>query len=227
MDVVTALLSSPLVLGLWVAAMVPCLAWTIRDLTTRNSHLMSLMKLVWALTVAYSGPLGLLIYRWAGRKEIARDSPARRGARSVAHCYSGCGLGEIAGLFIAVGLLSLATVWVAALTFACAYAAGFALTVGPLVQEGTPLRTALRDAVLSETPSITVMEVVAIGTDLWLSGGATMGEVRFWSSLVVSLSLGLLAAWPMNIWLIQRGVKSGMMDPRHTHHDHDREGAHA
>ena len=58
------------------------------------------------------------------------------------------------------------------------------------------------------------MEVVAIGVDLWLSAGAGLGDVLFWSSLVVSLSLGLIAAWPVNVALVALGVKEGMHDPR-------------
>ena len=216
MDTIVAIISSPWVLGLWVIVMIPCLLWTIRDLTTSNSHLMPLMRVVWALTVLYSGPVGLLVYRWAGRKQISADGPARRGARSVAHCYSGCGAGEIAGLTIAVGLFSFGTTWVVVTTFSLAYIFGVALTVGPMVQEGTPFRTAFKDAIIAETPSIFVMELVAIGSDLILAGDAGLGDVRFWGSLIVSLSLGLLAAWPVNILLIRMGVKEGMMDPRHS-----------
>ncbi|SLN60542.1 hypothetical protein ROA7023_02813 [Roseisalinus antarcticus] len=79
-----------------------------------------------------------------------------------------------------------------------------------------PYRTALRETFIAETPSIFVMEVVAIGADLLLAGDATMGDVRFWSSIVVSLTLGLLAAYPVNWLLIRNGIKEGMMDPRHT-----------
>jgi hypothetical protein len=217
---VDAVISSPWFLVVWGALVLPSLAWTIRDLRTRNRHLMPLMQVVWALTVVYSGPIGLWLYRATGRKEIEDDNVLRRGARSVAHCYSGCGMGEIAGLFIAVGLLSLDTMWVAALTFSLAFVAGIALTVGPMVQEGTPFRVALRDAFIAETPSIAVMEIVAIGVDIWLSGGAGIGEARFWSSLVISLSCGLAAAYPVNVLLIRLGVKEGMMDPRRTDHAH-------
>ncbi|WP_425099547.1 DUF4396 domain-containing protein [Tropicibacter sp. S64] len=227
MQTVLSLLSSPWFLVAWAALMVPCVLWVIRDLATKNAHLMSLMKVVWVLTVLYSGPLGLLIYRSCGRKEIPRDTLWRRGFRSVAHCYSGCGAGEIVGLLIAVGLLGLGNIGIAALTFVMAYVAGYALTVGPLVQDGVPFRTALWDAVLSETPSIAVMEIVAISVDLAVSGKAGMGEPLFWSSMIVSLTLGLVAAYPVNVALIHFGVKEGMMDPRHTHHaeDHDAHGA--
>lgn len=216
----TAILAHPLFLTVWALTMLPSLAILLWDMRVRNAHLMPLMKWVWALTVIYSGPVGLAVYGWSGRKEIPADGPWRRAARSVAHCYSGCGMGEIAGLVLTVGILSLSTAWVAGVTFAFAYAAGFGLTVGPLMQEGTPFGAAVRDALWSETPSITVMEIVAIGVDLTLAGDAGMGDVLFWSSMIVSLTCGLIAAYPVNLILIRMGIKQGMMDPRNTDHVH-------
>ncbi|MFD1344430.1 DUF4396 domain-containing protein [Litorisediminicola beolgyonensis] len=232
MDALARFLDSPAFLIGWIVLMVPSLVWTLRDLFTRNAHLMPLMKLVWALTVLYSGPIGLMIYCWSGRKEIAADGLWRRAARSVAHCYSGCGMGEILGVILAAGLLSLGAHWVSVITFSLAYVFGYALTVGPLVQDGVDLRTALKDAAIAETPSITVMEVTAIGISLWLAGGAGIGELRFWTALIVSLTCGLAAAYPVNVLLIRYGVKEGMMDPRMTDHgeghgDHDHGAAHA
>ena len=220
MQTLTAVLSSPWFLIAWAALMIPCQIVLIRDLTRNNTHLMSLMKVVWVLTVLYSGPLGLLVYWRCGRKEIPDDNLWRRAFRSVAHCYSGCGMGEIVGLIIAVGLLQLGNWGTAAITFTLAYVAGYALTVGPLLQGGEKLGTALKDAVISETPSIAVMEVVAIGVDMTLAGDAGLGDIRFWSSLIVSLTCGLVAAYPVNVLLIRKGVKEGMMDPRMTDHAH-------
>lgn len=220
MQAIEAIISSPAFLLVWAGLMLPSLGILLRDLQRNNAHLMSLMKWVWGLTVLYSGPLGLAIYWMTGRKEIATDSLYRRAFRSVAHCYSGCGMGEIAGVVIAAGLLSLGNIWTAAITFFLAYVAGYSLTVGPLVQGGVPLKTAMKDAFLAETPSITVMEIVAIGVSLTLADHAAMGDVRFWSSLIVSLTCGLIAAYPVNIALIHYGVKEGMMDPRDTGHAH-------
>ncbi|MFW2541472.1 DUF4396 domain-containing protein [Primorskyibacter sp. 2E107] len=218
MQTITGILSSPWFLIGWAALMLPSLVSVIRDLRSKNAHLMSLMRLDWCLTVVYSGLLGLLIYLNCGRKEIPRDTLWRRAFRSVAHCYSGCGAGEVVGLILAVGLFQLGNTGIAALTFAMAYVAGYALTVGPLVEKGVPVRTAIRDAVLSETPSIAVMEIVAISVDLMLSGKAGLGDPLFWSSMIVSLTLGFIAAYPVNVALIHWNVKEGMMDPRHTHH---------
>jgi hypothetical protein len=198
-----AILTSPDFLVVWGLLVAVSLAVVLYDLRSRNPQTPSLMKAVWLFTVLYSGPLGLAVYYYSGRKQIARDSLWRRSFRSVAHCYSGCGGGEIVGVFITAGLLSLSTWWVAGITFALAYAGGFALTVGPLMQEDVPLHQAL-------------WEVVAISVDIWLAGDATMAEPLFWASLAFSLSMGLLAAYPVNVLLIALGVKEGMHSPNET-----------
>ena len=212
-----SLLTDPAFLWVWCGLVAVSLAVLIYDLKTANPQTPSLMKLVWSFTVLYSGPLGLAVYFYSGRRQIARDSLWRRGFRSVAHCYSGCGAGEVVGVFIAAGLFGLGNWWIAGITFVLAYVAGFALTVGPLMQEGVPLHRALWDAVYSETASITVMEIVAISVDLWLAGNAGMGDPIFWASLVFSLSMGLLAAYPVNLLLIAWGVKEGMHSPKESH----------
>lgn len=215
MDSIRAVLDSAVFLWLWAFSSAVAWALLTYDLWMKNRGLMPLMRVVWLLTVAYSGLLGLAIYFFAGRAQIPRDDLARKSFRSVAHCYSGCGAGEIVGVWLALGLLGLSQLWVALVTFILAYCSGVALTVGPLLQDGVPPRRALRDAVYSETASIVVMEATAISVGLWLGGNSGLGDARFWSSIVVSLSLGLVVAYPVNVWLIHRGVKEGMHDPRH------------
>ncbi len=214
MELLRAILTNPAFLSTWLIVDAISVAWLIYDLLFKNSHIVGLMKFVWIFTVIYSGPIGLAVYFYSGRKQIKRDSLWRRGWRSDAHCYSGCGAGEIAGVFIAAGLLALGNWWVAAITFSLAYVAGFGMTVGPLVQEGVPMAQALKDAFYSETASITVMEVTAIGVDLALASEANIGDVLFWSSLIFSLSVGLFAAYPVNVLLIKFGVKEGMHSPK-------------
>lgn len=209
-----AVLTNPLALAGWVLLVGGSLAMLWHDLRATSAGIAPLMKLVWALTVLYSGPIGLAIYWYTGRTTISRDSLWRKGARSTAHCYSGCGAGEVLGVTVAAGILALSTVAVAGITFACAYTLGVTLTVGPLMQEGVAFREALTDALYSETPSITVMEVVAIGVDIWLAGEAVIGEPLFWTALIFSLSVGFVAAYPINVALVRLGVKEGMQNPK-------------
>ncbi len=49
----------------------------------------------------------------------------------MAHCYSGCGLGEIIGVLALAGLLSMTGWPVNLATFWLAYVIGFAFTLGP------------------------------------------------------------------------------------------------
>lgn len=214
-DALLTVLSRPDVLIAWIVVALACTAIVILDLQRNNAGLDPLMKAVWALTTLYSGPLGLAVYWTTGRRQIARDSLWRRGWRSTAHCYAGCGMGEIVGLTLTVGILSLGTTPTALITFAFAFVFGLVLTIGPLMADGVAPATAARDALISETASITVMEIVAIGVDLWLSAGATLVDPLFWTSMAFSLTAGLLAAWPVNVALVAAGVKEGMMDPRH------------
>lgn len=207
-------LSWPVLAG-WALVALACAAWTARDLHRNNPFLGGMMKVAWVLTVLYSGPLGLAIYYYSGRGQIRQDSLWRRSFRSVAHCYSGCGLGEIIGVLFMVGVLALSGWPVNLVTFALAYLIGFAFTLGPLVQSGEALAVALKDSVLAETLSITAMEASALGVNTWLGGGARLGDPHFWGALVISLSAGLLVAYPVNVLLIRFGVKQGMHDPKH------------
>ena len=210
------LLSNDGLLVCWVILALICCGVLIYDMRRHNSHIATLMQAVWLMTVLYSGPLGLLIYYYAGRRQIRRDSLWRKGFRSVAHCYSGCGAGEITGVFIAVGLLSLGNTGTALITFALAYTFGYGMTLGPLLQDGTPLKQALLDTFYSDTATIAVMEISAISIDLWLAAAATPRDTLFWSSMILSLTAGLIAAYPVNVLLVYLGVKGGMANPRES-----------
>lgn len=196
-----------------------CIALLV-DIHRHNNHIGSMMKVVWFLSILYSGLLGLIIYFYSGRRQISSNSLWRKGFRSVAHCYSGCGAGEITGVFIAAGLLTLGNTAVAVTTFCFAFVFGYGLTLGHLLQDGVPVKKALNDTLYADTATIAVMEITAISLDLWLAGAATMNQPLFWNSLLLSLSVGLFAAYPVNVLLAKLGVKGGMGDPRNTSGSH-------
>ncbi|EJN57446.1 DUF4396 domain-containing protein [Halogranum rubrum] len=212
-EAIVPILSSPTVVGIWAVLVLVSVGVLWWDLRKNNQAIASMMRGVWSLVVLYSGPFGLLIYWYTGRTQISHDSLWRRGFRSTAHCYSGCGAGEVVGITLAQGILALGTAYVAGVTFTFAYLFGFALTVGPLMQDGVGFKEAMADALYSETPSITIMEIFAIGTDLLLASQAHMGDILFWSALAFSLSVGFVVAWPVNVALVYFGVKEGMSNP--------------
>jgi hypothetical protein len=156
-DLIKPLLASWWTLGVWAGLNLVSLGVLWWDVSRRNENLPSMMKFVWSLVVAYSGPVGLAVYWYSGRTQLDSDSLWKKGFRSTSHCYSGCGMGEVIGITSATIILSFSTFWVTVVTFSFAYLFGFGFTVGPLMQEGVGFGEAVNDALWSETPSITII----------------------------------------------------------------------
>jgi len=128
-------------------------------------------------------------------------------ADATTHCLTGCAIGEILGLVIAtqLGWGNAASIVVATIL---AFMFGYALTLRPLLASGMALRAAAGIAFAADTVSIIVMEIVDNGTELAIPGAMNAGltDLLFWGSLVVSLGLAWIAAFPVNRWLLQRGL---------------------
>lgn len=121
------------------------------------------------------------------------------------HCFTGCAIGEILGLVIASALgLSMAPS--IALAVILAFGFGYALTAISLVRSGTPAGRAIRLALLADTVSVAVMELVDNTVIAAIPGAmaAGLGDARFWWTLALGLSIAFLAALPVNRWLIAR-----------------------
>jgi len=144
---------------------------------------------------------------------------------ATVHCLTGCSIGELLGMVIAssLGWDNMASVTVAAVL---AYAFGYLLTLLPLLRAGLGFSAALSLALASDTLSITIMEIVDNAVMLVIPGAMDAGltEPLFWGSLIVSLNLAGIAAFPVNRWLIARGRGHALV---HKHHGHHTSGAHS
>ena len=104
-----------------------------------------------------------------------------------------------------------------ALAVALAFVFGYALTIGPLLSGGLGLRSALRLALIGDTISIVVMEITDNAVILAIPGAMDAGLVSllFWGSLAFSLFVAFVLAFPVNRWLIARGLGHAAV---HAHH---------
>ena len=138
---------------------------------------------------------------------------------ATVHCLTGCSIGEVLGMVIgtALGWSNSATILI---SIALAFASGYALTLLPLLRAGMALVTALGLALASDTLSITIMEIVDNAVVLLIPGAmdAGLSDWLFWGSLVVSLVLAGIAAFPANRWLISRGQGHALVHKHHGHH---------
>jgi hypothetical protein len=122
------------------------------------------------------------------------------------HCLTGCAIGEVLGMVIgtAAGLSDVTTVL---LSIVLAFIFGYGLTSLPLLRGGMALAAVVPIALASDTFSIGLMETVDNLIIVVIPGAldAGLGDLLFWGSLVFSLLVAGVAAYPLNRWLIARG----------------------
>jgi hypothetical protein len=122
------------------------------------------------------------------------------------HCLTGCAIGEVLGMVISTSLG-----WSAApsvmLAVALAFLFGYGFSMRPILRHGLSFRKAAKVALAADTASITVMEITDNLFILAIPGAihAGLGALLFWWSLLVSLMVAGVVAFPVNRYLIARG----------------------
>ena len=124
------------------------------------------------------------------------------------HCLLGCGIGEVVGMI-------LATWWawgnVASITLAVilGFVFGFILGLWPLLRADMPFSKAFKIILAAEGISIAVMETAEVLVEIYTPGvmGAGLTDSIFWFGMLFALAAGFLAAFPVNVILIKRGVR--------------------
>lgn len=124
------------------------------------------------------------------------------------HCLLGCGLGEIAGMIISVWF-GLAMTSSTIISIISGFIGGLALGIVPLVRRNIPLTKALKIVIIGEGLSIGVMEAFEVLTQLLIPGvmNAWLSDPIFWIGMAASLIAGFVAAFPINYFMIKRGVR--------------------
>ena len=154
-----------------------------------------------------------------GAHEQAAPSLNRTAWSATLHCLTGCAIGEVLGMVIGTAL-GWGTVATIALAVLLAFFFGYLLTLRPLLPR-VGFAKAAKLALAADTASITIMEIVDNAIMLVIPGAmdAGLASVLFWGALAFSLAVAAVAAFPVNRWLISRGMGHAVV---HAHH-----GAHA
>ena len=127
---------------------------------------------------------------------------------ATAHCLLGCGLGEVAGMVIGVALaLSIVATIVLALTLGFVF--GFALGLIPLIRAGLGWTHSIKQVFVAEVLSIAVMETTQVLVQVYTPGVMSAGLTSsiFWGGMLLALFAGFLAAYPINYWLVGKGIR--------------------
>jgi hypothetical protein len=128
---------------------------------------------------------------------------------ATAHCLTGCAIGEVMGMVLGniFGWPNIETIIVSVVL---AFFFGYSLTLLPLLRSGMNFASSMSIAFVSDTASITVMEVVDNAILFYIPGAmdASLLSLFFWGSLIFSLIIAFVAAFPVNMYLINKGKKS-------------------
>jgi Domain of unknown function (DUF4396) len=132
------------------------------------------------------------------------------------HCLTGCALGEILGMVIALSL-GWSNIAQIALAVGLAYLFGFSLTAMPLVKAGLAAGVVVSTALAADTISITIMEVIDNVFVLLVPGAieAGIGDPLIY----LAVAGGFVVAFPFAFWanryMIARGTGHAVVHQYH------------
>lgn len=210
-----------IVMFVWFALVTVSVAYVAWD-AWRNNPELKVMKLGWVLSTFFLGPLGLFLYVVAckepapGQHERFVNPLWRQALGSTIHMIGGDGTGIVVAAVI-TGLLGLPMI----LDFAIEYVAGFAF--GLFVFQalfmkdmlGGSYMAAVRSSLMPEWLSMgfmmalmfPVMTIAMMGQDM---RAMEPTQPIFWGAMSLAVLAALIGAYPVNYWMVAKGMKMGM-----------------
>jgi hypothetical protein len=200
----------------------------------KNPQKMWIMNVVWPLTALYFGPVAVWGYWRIGSRMSKRAMPSEKHqgterrqptweatALSDTHCGAGCALGDIVGetIVFTKGL----TLWGEtlyadyAVTLLLAWAFGIVFqyfNIKPMKRLSST--QAIIESIKADTLSILAFQVGMYG---WMalvyfvffpSPHLHPNETAFWLMMQIGMILGFITSFPVNRWLLAKGIKEAM-----------------
>lgn len=208
------------------------------DILSGNAQHMWIMNIVWPVTALYSGVFGLIAYYALGKKSSKKNMQHmhmqhgdmqmqqkksvtwRTVVKGTLHCGAGCTLGDIIVetllLVVTITILSndLYNKWL--IDFIAAFLIGilfqyYAIKPMRKISSGEALKAALK----ADTLSLICWQVgmygwMAIAIFLIFHYQLKATEPLFWFMMQIAMIVGFFCAFPINWWLIKKGIKEAM-----------------
>ena len=230
-------------LVVWFALAALSTAYVAWDQFGRGNPEPTVMKWGFVLVTLYAGPFGLLMYVMAdkepspGTHEVFVSPLWKQGIGSTIHCVAGDATGIIlAAAFTAtLGL----PMWIDLIV---EYVAGFAF--GLFIFQSLFMKSMMGGSYLENVRRTFVPELISMNAMMagmapvmtLLMMGRDMramdpAELLFWGVMSLGVMVGFALAFPFNVWMVQKGLKHGLMTQRGRHgggrSEHQSAGGHA
>ena len=205
----------------------------------------TVMKWGFILVTLYMGPLGLLLYVLAdkeprpGTHERFTAALWKQGVGSTIHCVAGDATGIIlaAAITATLGLPMRVDLVV---EYAAGFAFGLFIFQSLFMKEmmGGSYLENVRKTFLPEFISMNAMMAGMAPVMSFLMMGRDMRamvptELLFWGVMSLGVIAGFIVAYPVNVWMVERGLKHGLMTERRPgsrfdlQQSHEQTGHHA
>lgn len=213
-----------------------CAVVIVADILRGNKQHMWIMNVVWPITALYGSVFALYAYFKLGRlsshkvmmeaKARGETPPGKKKSdwqasfMGATHCGSGCTLGDILAewliVFFPFSLFGHELFGAWALDFVFAFALGIAFQYFTIV----PMKQLSRwqgiwAAVKADTLSLTAWQIGMYGwmaITVFLIFGHEIAKTNpiFWFMMQIAMWFGLLTNYPVNWWLLKKGIKEKM-----------------
>lgn len=140
--------------------------------------------------------------------QAKEPSQAKLAFSATLHCLLGCGIGEVIGVVIGTALL-MTTVNTLILAVGLGFVFGFMLGIIPLLKAGFDLKRAFNTVLIAEGLSIAVMEATEVLVEVYTPGVMEAGLTSwiFWAGMLLAMTAGFIAAYPVNYYLVGKGIR--------------------
>ena len=135
-------------------------------------------------------------------------SRARLAFSATLHCLVGCGIGEVLGIVIGTSF-GMSNVDTLILAVTLGFVVGLILGIRPLLKANFDFKRALKTVLIAEGLSILVMEATEVLIEIYTPGVMASGLTSwvFWAGMLLAITGGFIAAYPVNYILIGKGIK--------------------
>ncbi len=185
----------------------------------------SVLKWGFTLVTAYTGPVGAFLYVLGCREPLPglheryAASRWRQVLGSTMHCVAGDGVGILAGAVIA-SFLTLPHLLQIALEYVLGFGFGWTIFQALFMREmaGGSYRRSLASTFIPELLSMNwlmsgMVPIAALGRALLARPMSPLAP-DFWFVMSMALLAGFVLSYPINWWLVAKGLKHGMMTVR-------------
>lgn len=204
----------------WLALTGASLLYVAWDLFFRTPA-MKVMRWGWLLVVAYTGPVGLAVYMASCREPrlVPHEEYVaplwKQAVGSTIHCLAGDATGVIAAAAI-TGVLGLPMGADLIVEYVAGFLFGLLIFQALFTKDmlGGSYPAAVRQTFMPEWVSMNaVMAGMAAVMVILMTRSPSAMEpvtVEFWGIMSLATLSGAVLAYPVNVWLVARGLKHGM-----------------